>query len=450
MTEEAPKKADRNITRRILLCAAILFFGLVLMIILSTFKKPPKEVVSKERPLLVTTVQAVYEDVAVMMSGYGEATPLNVVAISPEVSGTVVQIHPRLEAGEIIEKGELLFSLDPRNYQAAYKEANASKTQWQQAIIRLKKEWGIDKNRLKTLSRNRELAKSEHQRLQQLFTEDRVGTLSGVETAERAYNTAKDQVDKLAQILALYPVRIREAESSLAMATARLSLAKANLDRCTVKAPFHARIETVTLELGQYVTPGKQILTLADDSILEIEVPLDSRDAKNWLLFQENPVKNGLAWFDKLATASCSIWWTEAPADQYWTGQIHRVVRFEKQTRTLTVAVRVSGGQLKTQNSTFPLVAGMFCRIEIPGRTLQNVIRLPRWAVTFENKAYVATNTRLKTVPVEVAYVHGDDIFISSGILPGQQIITTRLVDPLENALLKITKTAPSSEWRTL
>ena len=87
-------------------------------------------------------------DAPVCITGYGEVHALNVVPISPAVSGTIVEIHPRLDAGEIISTGEPLFRIDPRNYEAAVKEARAVETQWENTIQRLKKQFAIDRQRL--------------------------------------------------------------------------------------------------------------------------------------------------------------------------------------------------------------------------------------------------------------------------------------------------------------
>jgi len=81
----------------------------------------------------------------------------------------------------------------------------------------------------------------------------------------------------------------------------------------------------------------------------------------------------------------------------------------------------------------------MFCIVDIPGKTLQNVVRLPRWSVSFENTVYLATEeSRLKTVPVTVLYTEGENVYVSQGLTPGQTVVTTRLSDPLENALLAV------------
>jgi multidrug efflux pump subunit AcrA (membrane-fusion protein) len=94
---------------------------------------------------------------------------------------------------------------------------------------------------------------------------------------------------------------------------------------------------------------------------------------------------------------------------------------------------------LKKKLRSLPLVEGMFCSVKIPGRTLHNVFRLPRQAVSFENTVYIAVDNRLKTIPVKVARVEGENAYVTDGLNAGDMVVTTRLIDPLENALLEIT-----------
>jgi multidrug efflux pump subunit AcrA (membrane-fusion protein) len=337
--------------------------------------------------------------------------------------------------------GETLFRIDTRNYDAAVKEARAAKMQWQNTIKRLEKQLAVDRQRLFTLQRNRDLAELEFHRLRSLFQKNEVGTRSGMEKAEQAFNATMDQVDQLNQALALYPIQIKEALGSFASARARLSLAVANLDRCTVEADFDARVKSVSIEKGQYVAPGQQALTLADDSKLEIHVPLDSRDARQWLQFTGSRKDNGTAWFNGLLPVSCSIRWTEAASSYTWLGRLHRIVRFDRQTRTLTVAVRIDSADA-TENGArgLPLVEGMFCSVDIPGKTLNNIYRLPSWAVSYKNTVYKIQDSRLTTVPVTVARVDGDTAIVSEGLQPEDLVVSTRLADPLENILLEVTK----------
>ncbi len=437
-TQQKPKRLF-NILFRIGICLLVLVAGVFGMSKLASLKKPPAEAEAEIHRLRVDTVAVQPETVAVFISGYGEARPLNEVALAPEVSGRVVAIHPRLETGEAIDAGDMLFEIDTTNYQVALKQAAAAVAQWQSTILRLKKQAAIDAKRLKTLKRNRDLAQAEFKRTRTLFESDNVGTRSGVERAEQAFNSAVDHADQMDQAVALYPIRIKEAQSSLAAARASRSLANANLTRCRVTAPFTGRIKSVHIEKGQFVTPGQPVLTLADDSVLEIRVPLDSRDARKWLDFDDTRNTSDTAWFARLKQRPCTVYWTEDKKDHHWQGKLHRVVQFDPKTRTVTVAIRIDAhAAVSTGTKALPLVEGMFCEVRIPGRPLENVYRLPRQAVSFENTVYLSVDERLHTRPVQVARVENESVYVSGGLKPGDRVITTRLIDPLENTLLRI------------
>lgn len=437
--EKIHVKSSKRISFRLIVCAAVLLIGFIAMNSLANMKKKPSELAISEPSLQVEALSAVFEEVPVSLKGYGEVKTLNVVSISSEVSGTVLKIHPRLEAGEILSKGELIFKIDTRDYEAALKEADANVKQLENSILSLNKQNEIDQVRLKSLQRNAQLAQKQFERLQALFEEDNVGTQSDVDAAEQAYISASDQATQMARTVELYPIQIRESQSSLESARARLGTARANLERCEVRAPFNGRLKSVSIEKGQFVSAGKEVVTLADDSILEIEVSLDSREADKWLRFDGDGSAAVAAWFGNLAQVDCTVRWTEAASDTQWKGTLHRVVDFDANTRTLTVAIRILVEDAVPENGdSLPLVEGMFCSVEIPGKSLENVVKLPRWAVSYENTVYMSVGGRLKTVSVEVARLDSDNAYVSGGIEPGDLVVTTRLVSPLENSLLNI------------
>ena len=440
MDSKEKSRQKKHVMLRIAICVLILVIGWAAMNGLASLKHPPAEAKTEERPIKVETTTAQPRDYPVVITGFGEAVSLTVVTVAPEISGRVVFTHPTLKAGQRIPVGDVMFRIDPADYEAGLQEARAGVAQWQTSVARLKKQLAIDTQRLKTLERSAQLARTEFERVNQLFEVDRVGTRSGVDQAERAYNGALDQADQISRAVSLYPLQIREAESSLLSAEARLAMAETNLSRCTVKAPFNARIKSVSVETGQYVSPGQNILTLADDTILEFQVSLDSRDARHWLQF-ETPVNASpsTAWFATLKPVECTIRWTEDKTGTAWIGTLNRVVAFDQQTRTLTVAVRVTATSATSNGyRTLPLVEGMFCSVEIPGRTMRDVYRLPRQAVSFENKAYlVNADNRLETVGVRVERIEGDYVYVGQGLNPGDTVIVTRIIDPLENALIE-------------
>ncbi|MDH3358817.1 MAG: efflux RND transporter periplasmic adaptor subunit [Desulfobacteraceae bacterium] len=382
----------------IIICILVLLVGVAGMVMLIRLKKPPAEAANGERSLRVEAIQIKKENFQVVITGHGEVKALTVVPIAPEVSGRIVDIHPRLKIGEIIPKGEVLFKIDPKDYLTILK---------------------TNRKRLKILKRSHELAKKEYQRFLVLFKKNNVATLSGLEAAEKKMLAAADQENQIIQVL---------------------ETAENNLERCEVIAPFNARIKSVSLEKGQYVTPGQNVVTLADDSVLEIQVPIDSRDARKWLRFNKDETHGNTTWFSNLEQVSCKIRWTENNNGQTWDGHLHRIIKFDQQTRTLIVAVRLdTETALKKSPRSMPLVEGMFCSVQIAGRTLYNVFRLPRQAVSFENTVHITVKDRLKTVQVNVVRVDGENAYVAGGIKTGDMVVTTRLIDPLENTLLEIT-----------
>jgi len=213
----------------------ILLAGVGANMFLSSLKEPPAQAEPRQIALRVEAMEVQPENVPVVMVGHGETRSLNVVAVSPEVSGRVVKIHPGLKVGGIIRSGEVMFEIDARDYQSHLDEATATVAMNGQTTERLERQYKTDQDRLATFERSRDLARAEHERLKELFEKDEVGTRSAVEQAERAYNTAADQADQMAQTLALYPVRIQEAESALKAAQARRDLAEVALERTVVK-----------------------------------------------------------------------------------------------------------------------------------------------------------------------------------------------------------------------
>jgi len=401
MESNAIKRSSKpalSLVTSIIICILVLVVGAAGMVMLTRLKKPPAEAENGERSLRVEAMQIKKADVPVFITGYGEVKALTVVPIAPEVSGRIADIHPRLKIGEIIPKGEVLFKIDPKDYLTVLK---------------------TNRKRLKILKRSHELAKKEYQRFMVLFKKNNVATLSGLEAAEKTMLAAADLENQIIQVL---------------------ETAENNLERCEVIAPFNARIKSVSLEIGQYVTSGQNVVTLADDSVLEIQVPLDSRDARKWLRFNKEETNRNTIWFSNLEQVPCKIRWTENNNGQTWDGRLHRIIKFDRQTRTLVVAVRFDAEtDLKKSPQSLPLVDGMFCSVKIPGRTLHNVFRLPRQAVSFENTVHIAVKDRLKTVPVNVVRVDGENAYVAGGINTGDMVITTRLIDPLESALLEIT-----------
>ncbi len=409
MSEQLESGKRATVIIRVVACLIILAMGFGGFTFLKRMKKAPGQKPQVERPLKVEAVAAVYRDVPVAIEAHGELRSIRMVEIAAEVSGNVVAVHARLRTGEVIPKGELLFSIDDRDYRTEY-ESN--------------------KTRLAILERDKELTARELARVRTLFEKNKVGTRAGVEKAEQSANNS---ADRLAQV--------RQA----------MIRAEIKLERCRVLAPFTCRITSKKIEKDQYVSPGKIVLGLADDSVLELEVPVDSRDAFQWLQFTDTKNDDGAvaeAWFAGVQHVQCDVNWTE-DAQNSAKGVLDRVSFFDEKTRTVKVVINIDAGQFKEQNTTMPLVSGMFCRVAIPGGSMRQVVELPRWAVSFENTVYVIRDGRLETVPVQVTRVQDNKAYISKGLAEGDMVITTRLVNPLERSLVQILETKTKMKAKT-
>lgn len=416
--------------------------------LLLIFKEAPVQAAAPtvEKPLRVEAMAVVPEEVPVTIRGYGSVRSLRTVSIASEVGGRVVSKHPSLHAGGIVVEGEVLFSLDTIPFQLAVDEARAFAAQQAAGIAGIETEGTHERARLESLDRASALAKGQFDRAQGLLREG-IGSQSEVDDAERAYVAAREQSAAVTRTLELIPLRIEEMRGALGSAEARVARAELDLERAVVRAPFTARVKSAEVETGQLVSVGQELLALADDSQLEVLVPLDTREARRWLGFNgERPLGDG-AWFTALKQVPCTVRWTEAPETHAWSGTLQRVESFDELSRTLTVAVRVEGADAAANaQGAFPLVDGMFCTVELRGETLNNVYRLPPSAVSYENKVYLAIENRLKTAEVTVARTDNDFVYVSGGLEPGVIVVTTRLVAPLDNSLLDLIMEAPASK----
>lgn len=431
----------RRFLIRIVLGVLIIVVGFGLKLALAALRQPPEQVPVREPRHRVEVMPARLETVPVVISGYGEVRARDEMAITPKVVGDVVMVHPRLKVGEVIPAGEILFQIDPRDYEAVVRQARAQVGQVESTLSLLRRQIALDTRRLETIARSRDIAREEFERDKQLYEQEDIGSRTQVNLTEVKYNEAQALYEQLSHAVELFPLRMREAESALEAAGAAAELAELNLARTVVRAPFDARLKQVRVEVGQSVAPGAPVIVAANDATLEIMVPIDSHDALRWLRFEEPATQSSrdaepVGWFGKLVPAESRIIWTEDPGAHVWTGTLERVERFDPATRTVQVAVVVDRARAVAGPDRLPLVEGMFCKVEIPGRNMEDVFRIPRWAVGFDGEIHVVREQRLQRGTVSLVRTHGEEAFVRGGLVPGELVVVTRMVNPLPGILL--------------
>lgn len=147
----------------------------------------------------------------------GRFEPVQEVEVRPRVSGYVDEIH--FEDGQIVERGQLLFTIDPRPYEAA--------------VDRLRAEIAQAEAQLR-------LAQLEQSRTQRL-----------VSTSAAARATLDQREAELAS-----------AQASLAAAQAALRQAELDLAFTQVTAPFRGRISDRRADVGNLVSDQTLLTTI--------------------------------------------------------------------------------------------------------------------------------------------------------------------------------------------
>ena len=75
-------------------------------------------------PIPVTIAQAVQKDFDVTLSSFGHVSSYSRVEVKPRVSGHIISVH--FSEGQEVEKGDLLFKIDPRKTEASLEQAKAT------------------------------------------------------------------------------------------------------------------------------------------------------------------------------------------------------------------------------------------------------------------------------------------------------------------------------------
>lgn len=202
---------------------------------------------AQTEPLLAPPVSPFASAVA----GLGVVEPSSeVIAIASEISGVVRAVH--VQAGDRVQAGAPLFSLDSRALRAQLAAAKASADQAQAAL---------------TGARVR--LEDERQRLG-LF-----------ESVKDPRAVSQDELERRR-----FGVRAAEAAAQQAEAAARLSRAQmqivaTDLDRLTVRAPIAGKIWRVNARPGEFASAGsaaQPLITLGAGDVLHVRVEIDETD----------------------------------------------------------------------------------------------------------------------------------------------------------------------------
>ena len=114
--------------------------GLSYIIVLMKQEPAERDISEFSRPVDVKVITE-QSDYQVELSAYGTLTPKTHLAISPEVSGRVIYMHPKLDRGNIIKQGDVLFKIDSKDYEQQLKITQSRVDQLKNDIVQMEHEY---------------------------------------------------------------------------------------------------------------------------------------------------------------------------------------------------------------------------------------------------------------------------------------------------------------------
>jgi membrane fusion protein, multidrug efflux system len=334
----------------------------------------------QQAPLPVNVVTAVEKEVNEWDEFTGRLEAVESVEIRPRVSGYITEIH--FEAGVIVKKGDLLYVIDPRPYQADFDRA-AAEVDRMDAQLKLAQ---IELNRAKELRDKNTISASEF--------DQKAATYQGSAAAKSSAEAAKNS-------------------------------AALNLEFTQIKSPIDGRVSDARITLGNLVQPGA-----GPESVLTTVVSVDPIYAK------VDADENAVLKYVKLSeegkrvsarTAKIPAWIelgneTDFPHEGYIDFVDNRL-----DPGTGTVRARVV---LKNWNPNF-ITPGFFIRVRIAGATPYRAALIADKVITSQQGLkfafVVKPDNTIERRTLETGPIFEGKRIVKSGLKDGEKVVSTRL-----------------------
>jgi len=367
---------------------------------------------------LVEVVPTRSQTLPMIVEAYGTVAPRESLKLVAEVRGQVVAMHPEFIEGGFVKAGEVLITIDPRDYELAVRRAKVGIRQAQAELDRLAQDIVNLNASLKLASSDVNLALAEVNRFKNLAGKN-MTSQSVLDKADRQYLTSRERLQALENQLAVTgPNRIR-LEGQLEMAKVAMEQAVLDLERCQLNTPFDAWVTQKAVETGQHLTVGQSVGSIYRAGAFDIDVNIPMGD---------------LAWFPEDVGSEkglpVEVLFMETATPRLWRGRLARVkAALDPTTRTLPVVVEVNEptSEDTITQSADRLKPGMFVTVRIQGRQVENVHRLPRHLIHDGDTVYLAAGNQLSIRPVTILRRFKKSVLISDGLSDGDLVITTPL-----------------------
>ncbi len=291
--------------------------------------------------------------------------------VRPQVTGFITKVH--VDEGQHVRRGQVLFTLDQVQFQAAVDQAQANV------------------NSAKSAVSNAEITEQNKRML-----------LDKNIISETEWQLAANQ--------------LAQSKAALAQANAALVNARKNLAYTTVEAPSDGVVGTIPFREGSLASPSTPLTTISDNSEVYAYFSLSEKDLLSLTDGGKSSVDAGVKSLPKVKL-------------QLADGSIYRL---EGTVVTVSGVIDNSTGAASSRalfdNPNGMLRSGNTGQIIVP-RNSENVLVIPQKA-TYEvqDLRYVYTvNDSNITVPTQITvqpYNDGQTFVVTSGLNPGDRIVT--------------------------
>lgn len=376
---------------------------IVAAIVVSALLRMSRPDAEQNDPLqLVVTVDAMsvaVVDSYITVPSQGTVEPRTRTNLVSEVAGQVVEVSPAFVAGGFFRQGDILVKLEDQDYRAAVRRAEASVAS---ARSLLEQEKG-----------QADVAQREWDRM-----------------------TAEEQSRIRARELYLRKPQLEEAMARLASAEADLEQAMTDLAKTTITAPYDGLVSAKNTDIGQFVTTGASIAETFAVDYAEVRLPVPETK----ISFLDLPSATGYKNDDYAPEVDLVS--RIGDTEYHWTGKLTRTEGvLDTRTRVLFSVVQIEDpyNLYSNEMGREPLRIGTYVNAAIQGRLLEDVVVLPRYTLQSNNIIWTADNEgRLRPKTVEVLTINGDDVYISAGLKDGDQVVITRLENPLNGMQVQV------------
>ena len=342
---------------------------------------------------------------------YGEVQAPRSVELRPLVSGEIISVSSELRAGAHVSEGDILLEIDRFHYRGALAEAKANLAQARAQLTETEARMVAETEQLESAVMQMRLAQSDLRRAESLV-ESGALTEKQVEDRSLILSQREQAVSQRRNNKLIEQARREQQVASIESLTWKVQQAERNLENAVLRAPYTGVIHAENAEPGRWVGTGDVVVTMYDDEALEARFTLTDAQYGRVAVDRE-----------PLIGRLIKVEWVVGQSRYEYIGKIDRIAaEIASQRGGVEVVAR-----LDPKSDIVQLRPGAFVEIDVPDRLYEDSFRIPETALFNGEDVFVVEEGKLTRRPVEVAAFDGEDVIISSGLEPGEEVMTTHL-----------------------